>query len=238
MLLYFPVFATVNAPGHLNDFTTLTAYDTFPSPLALAYYWLSPQTFTIQAVSKVGIGVSSYKALNLSSTLSSSANLAINSPASSSPIPFGAIWEHLPAFKIIGYLCPQVSRDLSSSTPTAGGSSASFSSCVSSSTSNIPFGHISVAWEILANYALNRCLSFPGNGGQLSMLWLRFPVKTCFSNLATMICSGAISGSWIQSFKRLSVTQYTCLFTPLPLSSYDGFFEVSSENGNCPWATQ
>jgi hypothetical protein len=38
MLAYLPFLATVKAPGHLNDLITFTAYETFPSPFALAYY--------------------------------------------------------------------------------------------------------------------------------------------------------------------------------------------------------
>jgi hypothetical protein len=45
------------------------------------------------------------------------------------------MWEHLPAFKSIGYLWDQFSKDLRSSTPNDGGSSTVFASYVSSSIS-------------------------------------------------------------------------------------------------------
>lgn len=96
---------------------------------------MSPQTFTIHEVSKPVTGASSYTILNLSSTLSSSASLFKYSSFSSSLIPTGGIWEHLPAFKSIGYLWDQFSKDLRSSTPNDGGSSTVLASYVSSSIS-------------------------------------------------------------------------------------------------------
>ena len=76
------------------------------------------------------------------------------------------------------------SKDFNDSVDRDGPSSANFISEVSSSISYIPLGHISAPWVILASWALRRCLSLPGKGGQLSIVALRFPVKLCLNNLA------------------------------------------------------
>ena len=56
MLQNYPFLVTVTAPGHLSDLMTVTAYEIVPSPYV--YYWLSPQVFTVHAVSSPGIGLS------------------------------------------------------------------------------------------------------------------------------------------------------------------------------------
>ena len=160
------------------------------------------------------------------------------SSLASSLRPTGGIWEHLPASKMFGCLCPQVSRLLSSSVPGRANSSDILISWVSSSTSYIPFGHISVAWVILANWHLRRCLSFPGNGGQLSIEAFKSPVKICFICLETSIWRGSASGSYIQSLRRFSVTQNTWVLAPSPLFSIIGFFDFSSSPTMVPWAIQ
>ena len=66
---------------------------------------------------------------------------------------------------------------------------------------------IEVADVILAICALRRCLSFPGNGGLLSMAELSWPLNAYFINLAAIMCYGFASGSWTQSSSKLSVTQ-------------------------------
>ena len=100
---------------------------------------------------------------------SASANFPIYSSFSSSPIPSGSAWVTLPLFRIFAWVWHHVSRDFSSSVLGTANSSAYFSLFVSSSISRRPLGIIEVAWVILAIYDLKKCLSFPGNGGLLSI---------------------------------------------------------------------
>ena len=105
-----------------------------------------------------------------------------------------------PDIDICGWRFVQFSGSFSSSVPGIVNSSANFGSTTypSSSASSItkrPFGARAVAANILANWALRRCLSLPGNLGFVSTAAFRSPVNIYLTCLAATMCSGLQSGS-------------------------------------------